>query len=267
MERITKAIERARGGRRTGISRRRQAIPTEITYKETRTAPLYPGWLRQNRIITPDDTPHSKARHVEAYKVLRTRVSQRMRQNGWSTLAITSPGQNEGKTLTAINLSISLAMEANHTVLLVDADLRRPTIHTYLGLEVGLGLSDHLLENTPFEQILVHPDLRRLVVVPGGTPIAESSETLSAPKMRRLVQELKTRYASRLVIFDLPPLLNMDDALAFVPYVDAVLLVIQEGQTLQEEAAQAVALLQSANANLLGTVLNKSVESTTRYGY
>ncbi len=262
MDRITKAIERARHDH-TVTPRQRQLMPAEISYKQTRTVPLYPGWLRQHRVICPGN----KASYVDAYKVLRTRISQRMRQNRWSTLAVTSPRPNNGKTLTAINLSISLAMEADHTVLLIDADLRRPSIHTYLGLDVELGLSDHLLEGTDFAQILIHPDVRHLVIVPGGTPIAESSETLTSPRMRQLVREVQTRYASRLVIFDMPPLLGADDTLAFAPYVDAVLLVLEEGKTLRDDAVQAVELLQSSDQNLIGTVLNKSAESNEYYGY
>ena len=262
MDRITKAVERARQGGPLGTPRQRQLVPAEITYSQTRTVRHYPGWLRQHRIITRD----SKATDIDAYKVLRTRVSQRMRQNRWTTLAITSPGPNEGKTLTAINLSISLAMESDLTVLLVDADLRRPSIHAYLGLEVELGLTNHLLENTPFEQILIHPAIRHVVIAPAGAPTTESSELLTSPRMRRLVHELKTRYTSRLIIFDLPPLLSADDTLAFAPYVDAVLLVVEEGKTTRDAFANAVALLQSANQNLVGTVLNKAAE-TNLYGY
>ena len=106
-----------------------------------------------------------------------------------------------------------------------------------------------------------------MVIAPAGAPITESSELLASPKMRQLVRELKTRYASRLIIFDLPPLLSSDDTLAFAPYVDAVLLVIEEGKTTQDEFASTIALLQSANQNLIGTVLNKAAETNLHYGY
>ncbi len=265
MEQIIKAVERARGNSQVLTSRERQLVPAEIRYTQTRTAQYYPAWLHQHRLITLD----MAAPHIEAYKVLRTRVSQRMRQNGWITLGVTSSVPGEGKTLTAVNLSISLAMGADHTVLLVDADLRRPSVHLYLGLEVELGLNDHLLGNVPFEQILVHPGIRHLVVAPGGQPVAQSSEALSSPRMLQLVRELRMRYPSRLVVFDLPPLLSTDDALAFAPYVDAMLLVVEEGKTPRDELLNAVRLLESANENLIGTVLNKSrsVQPTARYGY
>lgn len=258
MDAITKALHKARQDRQgAGIGASRRAlVPAEISYTQTRTVGLYPGWLRQNRIITGD----TRDDYARAYKVLRTQVSQRMRSHGWRTLAVTSPGPREGKTMTAINLSVSLALEASHTVLLVDTDLHQPSVHTYFGFDVEFGLRDHLQEAVPIEQILVHPDIRRLVVLPGGAPMTNSSEMLSSPTMLRLVQELKRRYPSRLVIFDLPPVLTSDDVLAFAPYVDASLLVIEEGKTLREDAARAAELLQASNQNLIGTVLNRAFQ-------
>ena len=256
MDPITKALQKVRQERQTaGVSLQRRAlVPAEITYTQTRKVSLYPGWLRQNRIVTADVVDG----YARAYKVLRTQVSQRMRSQGWRTLGVTSAGPREGKTLTAINLSISLALEANQTVLLVDTDLRQPSVHTYFGFDVEFGLRDHLVDGTPIEQILVNPEIRRLVILPGGAPLGNSSETLSSPVMLRLVQELKRRYPSRLVVFDLPPLLTTDDVLAFAPYIDAALLVVEEGKTLRDDAERAAELLQATNHNLIGTVLNKS---------
>lgn len=256
MDSITKALQQARQERQGVGVQRRALVPAEIAYTQTRTVSLYPGWLRQNRVITGD----TRDDYAKAYKVLRTQVSQRMRSQGWRTLAVTSPGPREGKTVTAINLAISLALESTHTVLLVDADLHQPSVHTYLGFDVEFGLRDYLQEAVPIEDILVHPEIRRLVVLPGGAPLTNSSEMLSSPMMLRLVQELKRRYPSRLVIFDLPPVLMTDDVLAFAPYLDASLLVIEEGKTQREEAARAAELLQAANQNLIGTVLNRAMQ-------
>lgn len=98
------------------------------------------------------------------------------------------------------------------------------------------------------------------MILPGGAPLANSSELLSSPVMLRLVQEVKRRYPSRLVVFDMPSVLTSDDVLAFSPYLDAALLVVEEGKTLREDAARAAELLQAANHNLIGTVLNKSAD-------
>ena len=104
--------------------------------------------------------------------------------------------------------------------------------------------------------MLFNPSIERLVVLPGRETMLNSSEALSAPTMVHLVEELKNRYPSRLVIFDLPPILSSDDALAFSPYIDAVLLVIEEGKTSSDELAQSLEILQPVN--IIGTVLNKS---------
>lgn len=266
MDPFTKAVQIARQERqRQGLAptQGRSLVPSDIVYTHTRKVDLYPGWLQRNRIIRADQQQDEAAR---AYKVLRTQVSRQMRQHGWKTLAVTSPGRGEGKTLTAINLAISLALEPNQTVLLVDADLSRPSVHNYLGFEVEQGLREHLLEGVPVEQMLVHPQISRLVILPGSTPLASSSEVLASPVMLQLVQELKRRYPTRLVVFDMPPVLTGDDVLAFAPYIDAAILVVEEGKTKRDELARAAELLQVANQNLIGTVLNKAAETNNIFG-
>lgn len=255
MDSFTKAVQLAQQQKRRATAAR-ALVPVEISYTQTRTVGLYPGWLQQNRVLTAESPEDA----VQAYKVLRTQVHQRMRANGWRTLGVTSPKRAEGKTLTAINLAISLAMEPTHTVLLVDSDLRQPSVHTYLGLEIESGLREYLLGALPVEQILIHPLIRRFVVLPGSGPVPSSSELLVSPVMLALVQELKRRYPTRHVIFDLPPVLTGDDVLAFAPYLDAMLLVAEEGKTERAELARSAELIRDSNHNLLGTVLNRSSE-------
>jgi protein-tyrosine kinase len=259
MDSFTKAVQLAQQEKRRSTGAGRALVPTDISYTQTRTVGLYPGWLRQNRVLSAE----SPDAVVQAYKVLRTQVSQRMRANGWRTLGITSPRRGEGKTITAINLAISLAMESSHTVLLVDADLREPSVHTYLGLDIENGLREYLLGALPLEQILIHPLIRRMVVLPGSGPVPSSSELLVSPVMLALVQELKRRYPARHVIFDLPPMLTGDDVLAFAPYLDSMLLVVEEGKTVRAELARAAELIQGSNHNLMGTVLNRSGERSS----
>jgi len=259
MDPFTKAVQLAQQDKRRVTGPGRSLVPAEITYTQTRSVELYPGWLHQNRVLTAE----SQERAVQAYKVLRTQVSQRMRANGWRTLGITSPKRGEGKTITAINLSISLAMEASHTVLLVDANLRQPSVHTYFGLEIENGLREYLLGALPVEQVLIYPHIRRLVVLPGSGPVPSSSELLASPTMLALVQELKRRYPTRIVIFDLPPVLTGDDVLAFAPYLDSMLLVAEEGKTMRNDLARAAELVRGSNHNLIGTVLNRSAEQSS----
>lgn len=226
--------------------------PADITYTKTQRRALEPEALARNLIVSGVGTDAVSS----AYKVLRTHVLQRMRANGWNVLAITSPGPGEGKTLTALNLAITMAREVNHTVLLVELDLRQPTLHHCLGYEPGPGITDYLLRDTPLSEVMFNPGIDRLVVIPAGPPAEFSSELLSSPRMIDLVRELKERYPTRLVLFDVPPLLTSDDGLAFVPYVDAALLVVSEGQTSYEDVELAKEMLRSTH--LLGAVLNRA---------
>ena len=230
-----------------------------ISYTHTRVLPAPASLLKKNRIITASDDTAA----LTAYKMLRTQVLQRMRANGWSTLAVTSPGAGEGKTLTSINLAISLAKEVNHTVLLVDLDLRRPSVARYFGCEPSYGLRDYLTDNIPLKDILFNPGIERLAVLPGSKPLLDSSELLSTPKMVRLAQEMKGRYAGRIVIYDMPPILLADDVIAFSPNVDAVLLVVQEGKTHKNDLKKAMDLLQVVN--VVGTVLNQTQDAVPGY--
>lgn len=260
MERIKQALEKARQERqvRQGEEVMQPAPPPRVTGTEqgqplTAAVSLDEGLLRERRIIA--GMPPGP--FTEAYNLLRTRILQIFREHKWNTLAITSPGDSAGKTLTAINLAISIAREVDYTVLLVDANLQQPDMLEHFGLSRRKGLSDYLTADTPIEELLIKPGIvEHLVLLPGGQPLANSSEMLSSPKMGRLVEEMKARYPSRIIIFDLPPLLTTSDTLAFAPHVDAALLVVEEGVTRKDELQRAVDLLDVTN--IVGTVLNKA---------
>lgn len=234
-------------------------IPVPLHYTQTRVVPVDEALLKQKRVLTGTQTDEV----ASAYKVLRTQVLQRLRANQWNTIAVTSPRPGEGKTLTAINLAISLAREVNVTVMLVDVDLRRPSVHKYFGYQPTYGLSDYLLHGRPLTDILFNPGIQRLVVLPGRESISNSSEMLNTVPMQNLMQDLKKRYMRRVVIFDLPPLLNGDDVLVFAPQVDTTLLVVAEGKTMRADLARAQHLLQGTH--LLGTVLNQASEVGQAY--
>ena len=221
-----------------------------IAYQRTRVVDVPDEKFRERRVCAGfKDDPIS-----DVYRILRTQVLLRMRQEGWTTLGVTSPTAGCGSTLTAVNLAISIAQDVNHTVLLVDLDLRNPSLHRYFLDENVPGLSDYLL-NDELPQLLFNPGIDRLVVLPGNRPISDSSEFLTAPKMRALFEELKARYEQRVVIYDLPPVLSSDDVLVAAHHLDALMLVIEDGQTKQDELRRSLALLQGTN--LLGTVMNK----------
>lgn len=281
MERIKEALERARAERvegsgdpgrsKPGLARSRgpesgregagSVAHKRPVYTNTRSITLDPDYLRAHRVIVDGASGDA----AESYKLLRTQVLQRLRANNWNTLGITATRQGQGKTLTSINLAISLAMEVNQTVLLVDLDLRRPSLARALTKEHLAGISDYLIGRLDVAEILINPGFERLVILPGNEPMMHSSEQLSSPRMVQLVEELKTRYPDRIVLFDLPPLLMGDDVIAFAPHLDALLLVLEEGKTTKDELMRAYDLLEGHH--IIGTVLNKSVYNYQSPGY
>lgn len=253
MERISRALGPQLQEQALTVPTDRDGPPfDDIHYTHTQVVPVANAVLRRHRVIAG----YAPCAFVDAYKVLRTRLLDRMREQGWNTLAVTGPGAGCGKSLTAVNLAISLALEVSQTVLLVDANLREPSLHRYFGLEPGYGLGDYLLDNTPIPQLLLKPEgIPRFLLLPGTRPVPNAAELLASPKMARLVDELKQRYTSRYVVFDLPHLATLD-ALAFVSQVDGVVLVVEEGRTGREEFTQALEAL--GDRELLGVVLNKA---------
>lgn len=271
MDHIENAIDKAirdrtadtgRGVAKAIVGRRpssgRKAVD-DIRYTDTRVLTASEESLHAKRVLT--SLTENKVEN--AYKLLRTQVLQKLKANRWNTLAVTSPTDGGGKTLTAINLAISIARDVNHTVLLVDLSLKNPTIRSYFTSEELPGISDYLIENE-IPELLFNPGIERLVVLPGNKPVAGSSEILASPKIADLVNEIKNRYDSRIIIFDMPPVLSSDDVLVFAPYVDATLLVIEDDVTTEAELRRALELLKSTN--VIGTVLNRSpVESPSAY--
>lgn len=201
-----------------------------------------------------------------AYKMLRTQVVKRLDQLGVNTLAIVSPRSGDGKTTTAINLAISLACDSTRTALLVDLDLRRPSVGRRLGVTLEAGIEDHLQFRVPLDRLLFRPEgYERMVVLPAKSAVASSSELLLSMRARELAHELKTRYANRIVLYDLPPVLEADDALAFIHNVDAALVVVREGCTSRDDIVRTIELLR--DTPVIGTVLNGSREVRERQYY
>jgi Mrp family chromosome partitioning ATPase len=241
-------------------SRRTAAVPAAMVYTRTKVFAPQPGHLERHRILIADE-PDSAA---SAYRMLRTQVLQRLDAHEWRSLAIFSPGAHDGKTTTAINLAVSLAGDRLHTVLLVDFDLKRPALAASLGLEPEFGVDDVLLGNAALEDCLYHPEgFNRLVVLPARSGLANSSEILAGPRSRELVTELRSRYPERIIIYDLPPVLTADDALAFAPLVECGLVVAAEGRTRRQDLVRAIELL--SKTPLVGTVLNRATDTPSGY--
>jgi len=199
------------------------------------------------------------------YDVLRTQIQHITQEKGWNTILVTSTRPGEGKTLTCINLALSMARTFNQTVLLVDNDLKRQNIHKYFGIKSKLGLFDYLVNDVSLEDIILWPEIEKLSLISGGKTINASSELLGSPKLKKLVLELKSRYSDRYVLFDTPPILGNADTIAFAPLVDGILLVVEAQNTDLEEIQKAHAMI--PEEKFLGFVLNRQKVPMQSYHY
>jgi len=197
---------------------------------------------------------------LNAYKILRTRLLQRMASNQWFSLAVTATQPQQGKTLTAINLSVTLAQDPHTFVYLLDLDLRRPQVAATLGMSFDQGLGEYLVGEVEADQVIYESGISRLAVIPNVKPQPNSSELLTSRRMSDLVKLLVESVPRRIIVCDMPPMLYSDDVLAFAPQVDGVLLVATEGATTRDALKTAKELL--AEMNLIGVVLNRSTERT-----
>jgi protein-tyrosine kinase len=272
VDRIRKALDLAREERSRPVEpiaqqaqihepARIASLPIEIRYTKTRLFDPPSDLLESNRILDPSSPGAAAA----AFRMLRTQVLQRMEEHHWRSLAVLSPGSEDGKTTTAINLAVSIASDHRHTVLLVDFDLRNPTIAGRLGIVPEMGADDVLRGQARVEDCLYHPDnFDRLVVLPARAVMDRSSEALAGPRCRELVFELRARYPDRILVFDLPPILGADDALAFAPLVECALVVVTEGSTRRDDVLRTMELLR--RTPVVGTVLNSATQVASPYG-
>jgi protein-tyrosine kinase len=217
--------------------------------------------LVKNRIVAAQTDAPSRS----VYKMLRTRVLQRLRSAQWNVIGVTGTGPGEGKTITAVNLAFSLAQDVNHRVVLVDLDLRRPSIHSYLGIKPPKDLTDFLKNSVPLGKILVRPDEDRLAVMTNQITYRDSSEMLSSPDLARLIHILKNLGPKTITILDLPPVLAGDDVLALSPLIDALLMVVAQGKCRREDLMETQELLKEVE--VLGVVLNQSSDKSAKSGY
>lgn len=267
MDRITPAVGKNVHSVSSGAADTQQSAPTleppdglgPFDYVQTQVVPLKAEHLERQRIVA-----YNKNSNMSwAFDLLRTQVLQAMEENGWRTLAITSPTPEAGKTVLAINLAMSIAHHTNKTALLVDFDLRRPRVGKALGLPMDKALNELISGKAGLEEVLVNPALPRFVVLPTREPIPLSTETLSSAKVSHLISDLRERYESRICIFDLPPLLSSDDAINVLPKFDCVLLVVANGSNSKKDIEDC--LYHLAQSNLLGAVLNKAEPETRSY--
>ena len=232
-------------------------------YNVSREVRLDPSVLEENRCVAYN----TESPQVEAYRVLRTRIMHRTRENGGITVMVTSALPGEGKTVTAINLALTFAKAFSQTALLVDADLKRQQIHQVLGFESEKGLGNYLQEGCAVSDLFVWPGIEKLTIISGGKRIEGSSELLGSPAMKALVEDMKVRYPNRYVFFDVPPVLAGADTIAFASLVDHILFVVQAGRSSLADVRKALQML--PKEKILGLVLNRQpdADASKYYGY
>jgi protein-tyrosine kinase len=252
-------VDQASTLRSLNIKRSRQSPVFEELSESASYFELDADVLKKNRVTSDDQLLSVRS----AYKMLRTRLLQRMRANNWNTLAISSARSNAGKTLTAINTAISISHEPNRHVILVDLDLRRPSIAKYLGIEPQHDLSDYLLNDVPIEKVVIRTGIERLLIIPNTAAQEYSSELLTSAAMQALAERLSNDAGGAIVIYDLPPMLDADDMLAFSPQVDALLFIAAECETRRADLQQVSDLIE--DLDVIGVILNKSDDDSPAY--
>ncbi len=255
MSRIEEALEKANKLRDAEITKKAELLnDKDIKSPEAINV--------NNPYLVTLTQPHSPV--AEEYRKLKSVVIKATKADFLNTIMISSAIDNEGKSLTALNLAISLAQEIDHSILLVDADLRKPMIHEYLGIKTKHGLSDYLTENIDISEILVKTGIGNLRIIPAGNRTKNPVELLSSEKMKSLINELKHRYVNRYIILDTPPVLHFAEAITLSSYVDGIIFVVKEGYAQRNIIKDAVNLFK--DSNILGVVFN-SVSSENLDGH
>ena len=223
--------------------------------------------LRRQGIVTPDDerTPHG-----ESFRRIKSQILDNVTRSKPGELAnlvlVTSSLPEEGKTFCAINLAISMALERDRTVLLVDADVAQPSVPKALGLKVDRGLMDVLIDRRiDLAEVLCKTDIGKLMFLPAGTAHQHSTELLASDAMRLLLQEMAERYHDRIILFDSPPLLAASEASVLASQMGQIIIVVEAGRT--PEAALKAALGRIEASNVTGLLLNKGEDPGLRYHY
>lgn len=254
MEPIERALAKARRDpRRPFVATSINAPPRQPVapaYSTTRVVTADPVIMEREHIIA------ARQDHPDAglYQALRAQVLLWLAKTGKRSLAIVSGSNKEGRSTTAANLAVALSMDVNQTVLLVDADLRNPSVHKKFGIKPVSGLDDVLQGKAKVEECLINPGIERLVLFPARSPVPNSAELLASPQMAQIATEVRNRYRDRVVVYDAPALLGHGDAIGFLPYVEAVLLIVRDGVVSPEEMTRIKELLK--DCSVIGTVLN-----------
>lgn len=217
--------------------------------------------LASNRIVTSQRSDPAHA----TFDVMRTRILPLLRQNNWTSLAITSPTPGCGKTVTALNLAFSLAHHKDCRTVMLDLDLRRPQVGKLLGLQDAPCMEHFLNGQSAVEDVFLRFG-DNLAIGANSAPVGLAAELLQSAGTAKVLDDMKQKLDPDVVLFDLPPLLCGDDVLAFLPRLDCAILVVAAGSSKLSEIEACEEDI-TAKTNLLGVVLNKCWYAPEIYGY
>ena len=248
-----------------------EVAETPAAQQSTRRITLNQTAMRQYGIVTPDQ---GRTQIAEQFRVIKrpllTNAFNRgpgMIKNG-NLIMVTSALAGEGKSFCTVNLAMSIAMEMDRTVLLVDADVARPTVPKILGLGSERGLMDILLdEKLELPDVLIKTDIEKLTLLTAGTRHSHSTELLASQSMNVLLKELAERYADRVVIFDSPPLLLTSEARVLATQMGQIVLVVEAERTSQQAVKETLRQIESCD--VVNLIYNKarSFPGGEYYGY
>ncbi|HTT02827.1 MAG TPA: CpsD/CapB family tyrosine-protein kinase [Steroidobacteraceae bacterium] len=218
-----------------------------------------------HRILGPGTPLAADERAAAAYRMIRTRLVHKVRGNSLQSIAITSPEAGEGKSITAINIALSLARDPTNNVVLLDLDMRNPSVCRYLGVRPPHELISYFTGDVAPNDVLfsIGPENLALAGSLASTDLA--SELLGSGRLEALLAHVSNAIPNPVILLDMPPVLVTDEALLVAPRVDATLLVVAEGKTRRDALVRARTVL--ADFNLAGVLLNRSTESTGASGY
>jgi receptor protein-tyrosine kinase len=211
-------------------------------------------------MVTPE---HPKSSTAEEYRVIKRPLLRNATATGaakiddGNLIMVTSALPGEGKTFNAVNLAVSMAMELDYTVLLVDADVSRPSVLRQLGLPPEKGLMDVLAGDvTDLSEVLMRTNIEKLSILPAGMPHQRATELLASEAMTRLLEQMASRYPDRIIIFDSPPLLVTTESRVLATHMGQIVMVVEAERTTHATVRQALATIESCPIKLM--VLNKS---------
>jgi protein-tyrosine kinase len=217
---------------------------------------IFFGWDLRRYATHPIVALDEESPASEQYKILREQLKRLRTEAAIRTIAITSPIKKDGKTTVSVNLAAAIALEYEEKVLLIDADLRAPSVHYYFSGAGSVGLTDYLGSNsaTGVKSLIRDTHLSGLKIIMAGKPSRFASELLAKEKMRRLMEDIQTELPGHVIIVDSPPVLSTPDPLVLSSQVDGVIMVIRAGKTPKDYLAKALNSLNSTK--VLGVVLN-----------